>query len=123
MTGLNYAALLQGDPADQAVTVADRAAYHGLVRGVIRVTLDAAGSKTERELRAFVNVDNGKNESSTIWSGGVAAVGASLPAAITVTATAGGLTSGRIMIPVSTDPKHSVLSSAAASVGLADLGE
>jgi len=123
-----------GDPADQQVTVASRAAYHGLVRGVVRVTVDAAGSDAERALRAFVNLDAGKNESSRIWLNtpqtggeskhinGSATASEAPPDAITVIATAGKLESATVTIALSTDPKHSVLISAAASVGLADLG-
>ena len=106
-----------GDPADQAVTVSTRAAYHGLVRGLVRVTMDAAGTREDRTLRWFVNVDAGKNASSSIWTGS-----GDVPTAITVTATALGVESASITIPVSTDLSYSVLAAAGASVGLADLG-
>lgn len=108
-----------GDPADASVTIATRASYHGLVRAIVRVTLDAAGDVGARALRAAVNVDAGVGPgSSAVWTGAVPPP----LTPITVSASAAGLASGSISVAVSVDPRDAVLAVAAASVGLADTG-
>lgn len=111
-----------GDPACQEPSqVAWRSAYHGLARGIIRVTVDASGSDAERALRAQVNVEAGLGaaaRSSTILQG--PASGA--PTSITVSASAPGLAAATFTIPLSVDPKDSVLAVAAASIASADTG-
>ena len=111
-----------GDPACQEPSqVSWRSAYHGLVRAIVRVTLDASGSAADRALRAQVNVDAGLGaaaRSSTILQG--PASGA--PTSITVQASAPGLAPVSFSIPLSVDPADSVLAVAAASVASADTG-
>ena len=111
-----------GDPACQEPSQSSsRSAYHGLARGIIRVTVDASGPPADRALRALVNVDAGNgalSRASSILQG--PASGA--PTSITVTATAPGLATATITIPLSIDPKDSVLAVASASIASADLG-
>lgn len=107
-----------GDPACQEPTHATwRSAYHGLARAVVRVTLLATGSPSDRALVSAVNADAGKSaESSTVLAGG-----ATPPTALTVTATVPGLASGSVTIALSVDPADAVLAVAARSVGVADM--
>ena len=110
-----------GDPACQEPSqVPWRSAYHGLARAVVRVTVDASGSPAERALRALVNPDAGRAARSSAVLLGPAA---SAPTSVTVTATAAGLAApATFTIPLSVDPKDSVLAVAAASIGSADTG-
>ena len=108
-----------GDPANQNPPHSpSNPAYHGLVRGIVRVTLKATGSDADRALEALVNTDAGAGPlSSSILLAG----GGSAPTSISVAATAPGLAAGSITISLSTDPSDAVLATAAASVGVANL--
>ena len=111
-----------GDPACQEPSqVSWRSAYHGLARGIVRVTVDASGSADERALRAQVNREAGMgaaSRSSSILQG--PASGA--PTSITVQASAPGLAAASFTIPLSIDVQDSVLAVAAASIASADTG-
>jgi hypothetical protein len=96
-----------------------RLAYHGLVRGIIRVTVDAAGSNDDRALRAAVNVDAGRGGRSSSFL----PAGATPPSVLTVQATSPGLAPARISIPLSVDPADAVMAVAAASVASAYVTE
>ncbi len=107
-----------GDPANQQPSHAPwRAAYHGLARAVVRVTLAAAGSAADRALLAAVNIDAGASpESSAVLAGD-----APPPAALVVAASAPGLAGATLSVALSVDPADEVRAVAARSVGLADL--
>ena len=111
-----------GDPACQEPSQASwRSAYHGLVRAIVRVTVDASGSAADRALRAQVNVEAGLGaaaRSSTILQGPAS----SAPTSITVTASAPGLAAATFTIPLSVDPADEVLAVAARSIALGDTG-
>ena len=121
-----------GDPANRAPLNASRVpAYHGLARAVARVTARAVGSAAARALEAMVNADAGKGTLSSrivlgdVAGGGGGGEGGSRSGGLgsfTVTATAGQLPSASLQVALSTDPRDSVLSVAAASVHLADVG-
>jgi hypothetical protein len=108
-----------GNPSDHGhPNSPNRTTYHGLARAVVRAALVGAGSDQQRALLAEVNVEAGAQGAASILAqGGVA------PTVMTVTVTAPGLQSASLDIPLSVDPKDSVLSVAAASVGAADVGE
>jgi hypothetical protein len=107
-----------GDPANQEPSHAPtRAAYHGLARAVVRVTLAATGSAADRALLAAVNVDAGASpESSSVLAGD-----APPPSALTITASAPGLAAGSVTVPLSVADADAPLAVAAASVGVADV--
>lgn len=109
-----------GNPACQEPNNAVwRSAYHGLVRAIVRTTIDASGSAADRALRASVNVEAGLSPfSSSILQGSAG----NAPTNITVTASAPGLPKASIVIPLSVNPADSVLAVALASVGTADIG-
>ena len=109
-----------GDPACQEPSqVAWRSAYHGLARGIVRVTVDASGTEADRALRAIVNPDSGAApRSSKILQGPASAA----PKTITVTASSPGLPSATFTVPLSVDPTDAVLAVASASINLADVG-
>ena len=94
-------------------TVTWRSAYHGLVRAVVRVTLDAATPSRVR--RAAIDVEAGVGGRSS----SVLAPGTPAPTSMTVTATAPGLPSAALIIPLSTDTADTPLAAAAASVASA----
>lgn len=105
-----------GDPSDHTPSHSPTLpAYHGLARGIVRVTLVSAGSDELRALLAAVNVEAGTGASSSIAGPGTP------PATITVTASAHGLATGSVVIPLSVSPADAPLAVAAASVGSADL--
>ena len=105
-----------GDPSDHTPChSATLPTYHGLARGIVRVTLVATGTAEDRALLAAVNIEAGAGTSS-----GIAGSGAP-PATFTVTASAPGLAPGRVVIPLSVSPADAPLAVAAASVGSADL--
>ena len=112
-----------GDPSSHDPNHVNwRPAYHGLVRAIVRVTVDASGSPATRALQALVNGDAGRgagNASSLILQG--PADGA--PTSMTVTASAPGIPAAILSIPLSTDVKDSVLAVASASVAAAFIGE
>ena len=108
-----------GDPANQDPNQAPwKPAYHGLVRAIVRATLDAASPPAVRAARLAMELDAGKGprSSTTLPAGGAP------PAALTVTASAPGLPAASISIPLSVDPADEPLAVAAASVAAADLG-
>ena len=86
-----------GDPAcHQPNQVAWRSAYHGLVRGIIKVTQDAAATPTHRQTMTLVDVDGDRGRVQVVdpaHTGG----------SIVVTASAVGLSAGELEIHVSTD--------------------
>jgi hypothetical protein len=93
-----------GDPSSHEPNVASsRSAYHGLVRAVVQVTVDAVSRG--RVQQAFIDME-------------AAALGVAAPRVqdIVVVATALGLSAGRVVIPVSADVRDSVLAVAQRSV-------
>jgi hypothetical protein len=112
-----------GDPSCQEPSqVRWRSAYHGLSRAIVRVTVDASGTATERALRASINLDAGQgveSRSSSVLQGLASSVA---PTSITIEARATGLSAGSFTIPLSIDPRDAVLAVASASVGMADTG-
>lgn len=109
-----------GDPANQDPNhVSWKPAYHGLVRAICQVTLNAAGSTADRELMAAINTDAGAGPlSSRVATGNL-----SHPTSFTVTARAPGLRSASLTVPVSSDARDDPIRVAARSVGQADIGE
>ncbi len=110
-----------GDPANQEPNHApSRAAYHGLLRAVIRVTQASAVAGSGGDainalaLLAAVNVDAGGGPGSSAVK-----PLAGPPPAITVTASAPGLPIASIDIPTSAAEGDSVLAVAAANVQVA----
>ncbi len=109
-----------GDPANIEPNKAPwKSAYHGLVRAIFRTTLIATGSVQYLEMLAAVNPDAGTGPLSS----SVLAEGSTAPDSFEITATSPGLASAKLTIPLSVNPKDDPLKVAAASVGLADLGE
>ena len=96
-----------------------RLAYHGLARGIVRVSA-VTGGRAGAALLAMLNPDAGASpQSARILRGGPG--DAAVP--IVVQASSPGLPSATISISTSEDPRDSVMSVAAASVGLAYIGE
>ena len=95
-----------------------RRAYHGLVRAVIKVTVDSASaSPAELELLATEIDTVSKNGRDTVLV--YPRTNHSNKDGIVVSATSPGLKSGKVTIPVSTDSStHSVLAVASASTYL-----
>ena len=98
-------------------------ANHGLVRGVVQVTLHAAGTDAERRRLMEIDIDGGKR--TTVLQGRVSKHkqqdGASNTFAsegIVVEVTSAGLAPARITIPVSAESQHSVLETASRSVSM-----
>jgi hypothetical protein len=110
-----------GHPALQAGAGAGAVAvYGGLARGVARVTLSAVGSDAERASAAGVNVDAGRGGASgSFWLGPAQGP---LPAEVVFSASAPGLATVRLSVPLSVADADAPLAVAAASVGSADLG-
>ena len=109
-----------GDPADRAPNGAPwKPAYHGLVRAIVRGTVDAAGPAAARALRASIDVDAGAGPRAS----GYLPDGQAPPTEIVVTASAPGLRAAQLRIPLSVDWADSVWAAAAAGVGSADFGE
>lgn len=105
-----------GDPADHEPNhVAAHLTYHGLVRVIVKVVEKATGDDAGRALEATVNPDAGRGAFSS-------SIGHASAKSFTVTAYGTGLQHGEVEVALSTDEKDSVLSVAAASVGLADVG-
>jgi len=102
-----------GDPANQEPNHApSRAAYHGLVRAVVRVTqASAVAGGGDLALLAAVNVDAGGGPASSA----VKPLDGP-PPAITVSASAPGLPTVTINIPTSAAAADAVLAVAAANV-------
>jgi len=106
-----------GDPSSlHPNSVSWRPAYHGLSRGILRVTMDARGSDSERQVRASLEVEAGVGAlSSSFLPPGMAP-----PTTITVIASAPGVSpSDPLVISVSADPQNDPIIVAAASVGTA----
>ena len=107
-----------GDPANLDPNAAPwKSAYHGLVRAVVRGTLDAATPDAVRAVRAAIELDAGKGPRSSA----IMPVGATPPSRIVVSASAPGLAAVTLTIPLSVDARDAPLAVAAASVGLADI--
>ena len=111
-----------GDPADRHPQhAAWKPAYHGLVRVILQTTVRATGSLTSREIEAMLNPDAGSGvTSSKILLEDDAS---KLPLFFSVAADSPGMPRAMLQVPVSVDPQHSPLSSAAANIRLADIGE
>ncbi len=109
-----------GDPANQEPNHApSRAAYHGLVRAVVRVTQASAvagGGDGALALLAAVNVDAGGGPASSAIK-----PLAGPPPLITVSASAPGLPAATLDIPTSVADADGVLAVAAANVLAADV--
>jgi hypothetical protein len=108
-----------GDPANQEPNqVPWRTSYHGLVRAVLRSSLDAASPPAVRALRLLMEAQAGAGpRSSHILQPGQAP-----PTSLTVTASAPGLPAAQLTIPLSVDAAvDAPLAVAAASVGSAYL--
>lgn len=108
-----------GDPANHDPNDAPwKPAYHGLVRGIVRVTMDAASPPSVRAARIAMELDAGKGprSSSTLPVGGTP------PTSLTLQASSPGLPTVTLSIPLSVDPQDEPLSVASASVGSAYLG-
>lgn len=108
-----------GDPADQTPHHATtKPTYHGLVRAVVRSSVRVTGSAETRALEAMLNPEAGIGPlSSSIAQGSPSA-----PGVITLTASAPGLPSASIQIPLSIDPNDAVLAVATRSVASGDIG-
>jgi len=107
-----------GDPANRDPNGAPwKPAYHGLVRAIVRASLDATTPDALRALRAVIDVDAGKGPKTS----GILPVGGSPPQSITLAASAPGLPTATLSIPLSIDPKDSVLGAAASSLYAADV--
>lgn len=110
---------VSGDPASHEPNHAPwKTAYHGLVRGIVRANLVAAGTDAERALLAAVNVDAGGSPGSAP----ILPPGGAPPTTMTITASAPGLPVASITLALSVDPADDVLAVAAASVGTAAYG-
>eukprot|EP00118_Oscarella_pearsei_P001518 m.7665 g.7665 ORF g.7665 m.7665 type:complete len:973 (+) comp19344_c0_seq1:163-3081(+) len=99
-----------GDPmCHEPNTVPWRSAFHGLARAIVQVTEHGSGSRSHRKRLAEIDRDGGKRTRI------LGVEGWAEPAAesIVVEATAEGLSSANVTIPVSTDPADGVLSVAA----------
>lgn len=107
-----------GDPANHEPNQAPwHTSYHGLVRAIVRVTVDAATPVAVRARRLQIDVDAGKGPRSS----SILPVGQAPPSSITVSASAPGLPTATIAIPLSVDTADSPLQVAAASVSSAAL--
>jgi hypothetical protein len=104
-----------GDPSCHTPNLAPwHETFYGLVRGIVQVTHDASSPSWHRARLAEIDVEGGWR--TTIVPPGT--VGEAVPAEIAVSVSSPGLTTATIIIPLSTDvEKHSVMSSAAGSVG------
>ena len=88
-----------GDPTNhEPNTAAWRSAFHGLVRGIVRVTMDAASAPAHRDLLIEVDGAGGRGGITVVPSNGTAPTDP-----IVVEASAPGLTSSTVEIQVSTD--------------------
>lgn len=106
-----------GDPACHEPNQAPwHSAYHGLVRAIVGVTMDAVTPPALRRRAAAIELDA---PAHAYWLGADAAGGAAAPPSqLVVQASSPGLPAATIAIPLSTDPaRDSVLAAAAASVG------
>ena len=87
-----------GDPAcHEPNQVPWRSAYHGLVRGIIKVTQDAAEAAVHRQTMSLVDVDGAKGQVHVVDPSRVKGSN------IVVLASADGLSSAELEIQVSTD--------------------
>ena len=94
-----------GDPTNhEPNTAAWRSAFHGLVRGIVRVTVDAASPSAHRDL--LIEVDGGGGGGGSCCDGIITVVpgnGTAPTDPIVVEASAPGLASSTVSIQVSTD--------------------
>lgn len=112
-----------GNPADHTpIHAATRRTYHGLVRAVVRSSIDGASDQLngDRDLRKLVNLDAGGGETSAsiLGSTDMAAVAAD----VVVQACATGIPCAQLVISTSTNVRDSPFEVAARSVGRADIG-
>ena len=104
-----------GDPASHEPNRAPwHTAYHGLVRGIVQVSLDAtdtdaATATLRRQIELDAGMANGQSSS-------VLASGATVPHEIVVSATSPGFPGAHLRIPLSTDPADAPMAVAARSV-------
>ena len=98
-----------------------RLAYHGLVRGIIRVSVATGATDEQSVLLAQLNPEAGKGPRSARVLHGQAALAAAVP--IVVQATSPGLPVATLSITTSVDPAASVMAVASASIGVAYVGE
>ena len=107
-----------GDPRNHEPNDAPwHAAYHGLVRAVVRVTSTAGRDPRERSLLAQIDA-RGPMAAAAAGGGGAAAAATAEP--IIVEATADGFAPARVTIPTSADASAAgVLAAAAAAAGKA----
>ena len=112
-----------GDPTNhQPNTVSWRAAFHGLARGLVQVTTDAASP--DRDAVLEVDIDRAAAAAASVGGGAVVTIVPTAVAAptapIVVRASAPGLAASTVSIPVGADPAvDGVLAVAARSVELA----
>ena len=109
-----------GDPANQDPNHATwKPAYHGLVRAIFQVSINAAGTADDRELIMVLNKEAGMGARCS-----KIAMGSPVhPTSFTVTAHADGLRSASLTVPLSRDASDEPMRVAAQSVALADIGE
>jgi hypothetical protein len=103
-----------GDPASHEPNRAPwHTAYHGLVRGIVQVSVDATDADpATAALRREIELDAGKEGQSSI----VLASGATVPTEMVVSATSPGLPIAQLNIPLSVDPADAPMAVAARSV-------
>lgn len=107
-----------GDPSDHVPNPTPwRFAYHGLARAVVRSTLDAATPDMVRARRIAVDLEAGAG----VRASRIMPVGGTPPTSLTVSASAPGLPTASIAIPLSVDQADAVAAVAAANVGVAAL--
>ena len=109
-----------GDPRNHEPNDAPwHAAYHGLVRAVVRVTSTAGRDPRERSLLAQIDA-RGPMAAAAAAGGGGGAAAAAAAEPIIVEATADGFAPARVSIPTSADASAAgVLAAAAAAAGKA----
>lgn len=103
-----------GDPASHEPNRAPwHTAYHGLVRGIVQVSVDATDADpATAALRREIELDAGKEGQSSI----VLASGATVPTEMVVYATSPGLPRAQLKIPLSVSPADAPMAVAARSV-------
>lgn len=108
-----------GSCCQESNAAPSRVAYHGLARGIVRVTAVVGSTTEQTALLAQLNPEAGAGPRSArvvVSDGGVAEP-------IVVQADVPGLPAATLSIPTSIDPLDSVFAVAARSVGVAYTGE
>lgn len=85
-------------------------AHHGLVRGVIQVTVHSAGTTSERQRLMEIDVEGGRRTAVHVSEEAFESEG------IVAEVMSPGLGSARVTIPVSAESRHSVLETASRSI-------